>query len=80
MNLYTVIINDEEYSVPASGMMSAIRKAVFLDNEDRRENYWFLLDRELRDASIEISVRLEVKNLSQDDLEAMTEREQDEPA
>jgi len=76
MNLYTVIINDEEYSIPASGMMSAIRKAFHLDNLDRRENNWFVLDRELRDVIVEISVELNIEGLSRKDLEAMAEGKQ----
>jgi hypothetical protein len=76
MNLYTVVVAGETYDVPASGVLSALRKAINLDDLDRAENQWYSLDRELKEGNtLEFKVDLSLKNLSQEELEALAESE-----
>ena len=74
MNLYKVTINDEVYNVIASGIMAAIKYAKNEDNMDRNQNNWYSLDREVRDEPIAITVSLEIRNLTQEEVEAFYEK------
>ena len=73
MNLYTVVIDDESYDVMASGILSAIRKAINSDNLDRLENNWYNLDRECREHPVKVIVKLTTHNLTDEEKESVLE-------
>lgn len=62
MNIYNVDIDGEGWNVAASSLKSAVRKAINVEDADRKDYHYFKLDREIKEHSITIKVILLVEN------------------